>query len=545
MSLRRAFPAAGTSVTKVIEHSTLKLRSRTIQIGRQQHITGSFRGTSGLRRRAPRQYFSTITTSPPSPSKLLSIAQEAEQLNQVASSFFRVSNKTERQAEPKTTEYEAALAAANGLLRLSQSASNALSEAIARRDAESAALTSSLHRSLLTVVTSCVNVILQNNNANLLSASDLSSAKYLTTVTTAAAVDDGLLLKTALQLARRANDLQLPLHFQLYKQLIQAATVSTQDDALVENCLEIGTWIVTNLDVPVDSHLFAPVLCTLLHKRQYQQVVDLLVAMRYLFDIRYLHICLTSDLLLQLRDIARDQWEAQETVDATDNEYILMEQMMCQLLSLLEPSIKVFLQNHSVKMKKSIRDDMDELLEDMNSSEVEDFMRLLGTSVADDVDLMGEDDGEMDQEEDDFGSEEPNNDAAVVDLAMESLFAEGHQGDKYKQWLSRLRKLDTAATSSSLAGPNSCQDSDTDTSVSSDRDFLYMRNLSDRNYEFPDVTSQFVELNKGRPVFFSPIYENILLQSEFDEFDLFESFSSDSDSESDLFDDEEDDDDDF
>ena len=90
------------------------------------------------------------------------------------------------------------------------------------------------------------------------------------------------------------------------------------------------------------------------------------------------------------------------------------------------------------------------------------------------------------------------------------------------------------------------QAADSDESVGHGRDYLYMREQGDPSHDFPDVTAQLIKLNNGRPVLFSPAYEAILVQSEFDELeqDLLDSFMMDSsDSDSDLDDDDDEGDD--
>jgi hypothetical protein len=97
---------------------------------------------------------------------------------------------------------------------------------------------------------------------------------------------------------------------------------------------------------------------------------------------------------------------------------------------------------------------------------------------------------------------------------------------------------------------NSDDGAHSDESIDGSRDFMYMREPGDPSHDFPDVTEQVIKLNHGRLILFSDLYENILLQSEFDELeqDFLESFmmdSSDSGSDSDDDDNDGDDDDEF
>jgi hypothetical protein len=341
--------------------------------------------------------------------------------------------------------------------------------------------------------------------------------------------------------------LQLPLHLPLYHYLMRAAAVACHDESLVETSLEISSWMVTSLDVPVmDSHLFAPALRKLVRNQSFPQVVDLLIGMRYLHDVRYLQVGLTSELLLLLGDIAQRHHIINLAEKETSSgrrrkqeskamEKKIVEGEICRLISLLEPSITFYLQRHTDLLEESLRHDMNALIDGMDAPQVAEVLKLFEASMEADTDTDSDCSDNDDEEEGvDEVFESPDGELVKLDL-MTDLPASG----KARQLLLELMKISDDMPARTLRRPIDPDDSDE--SVCPSRSFLYMRERGDPSNAFPDVTSQFVKLNAGGPIMFSSEYENLLLQSEFEDLDLFDSFAGDTDSDSDSDDDGSDD----
>jgi hypothetical protein len=488
----------------------------------------------------------SIPSSISSRSSLRSLAEEADRLTHLASS------QLDRQGTTEFTqsEYTAVLQAANEVLRISDSiggkdacttGASGDSERITNsqqlhfdKRESMTGFTNSLHRSLLTVISWCTRVILQDVKLGRPGNVD--------------PVDDhALLLIAALQLARRANELQLPLHIPLYNQLAHATAAVTQHDALVEQTLEISSWMISGLNVAeVDANLFAPALVALLKALRFSQVVDLLVGMRYLHDIRYLSVELTSELLVCLRDIAQAH-QLEETTTTTTVAWsedvasmpitnamtpdtVVLKRNISQLISLLEPSVNAFLQQQSDALKESLRLDIRDMLSGLEAPQVDDIIASFEKSIENDMDTVS--DGSQGDSDLSEGIDQVD---ANVGTLSESLDCPGRRP------LSELLNQRIFAPAVDVSVSSHDIDSDVSVGESSSGDYLYMREPHGSIHDFPDVTAQFVRLNSGRPVLLSALYESILVQNDFDEMeqDLLNSFiMDDSDEDDDDSDDE-------
>lgn len=465
-----------------------------------------------------------VTLSSP---RLRSLAQEADRLTQMASSAHHrweaadtASHWTPTTAAETTTtttstsDYSAALQAANELLRISYdyassyqtqvAASPTTRRATTEDDLASATagFTASLHRSLLTVIAWCTRIILQPQDPD-----PPTQTLHEPTVP----VDHSLLLGTALHLARRANDLQLPLHLPLYERLLQATALVSRPHELVESTLEVSSWVVTSLHgSTVPAHWFLPALRALLSQHAFAHASDLLVGLRYLHGIRYLPVPVTSELLRLLRDLVpRDNDESQA-----------LEPQVAHIVALLEPSVHYALQQTSEILQETVRSDLRDLLQDMEPTQVEDTIASLESSM------------QRDMEEMDLAEGVPaDGDAPTLERS--------HGGTPIAGMEAGSRRKLTELLQTKLFDSDDGFDLDSDGSVGETRDFLYVREMNDANHDYPDVTTQFVTLNRNRPIWFSPLYEQILVQSEFDglDEDLLSSFMS-GDSDSDLDDDD-------
>lgn len=305
---------------------------------------------------------------------------------------------------------------------------------------------------------------------------------------------DASLLSLALELARRAHDLQLPLHLPLQQSLcteLARHNPTLQDDDLVETILEIADMAVSSLHITLQCSFFSEALIALIQHGYFTFALELVHEMKYRFDV-----C-----LIDIPTVERAMKAIDPQLADTRQESIHGRQLIIQLM-------------HDWKIGQQRVHEM------WRESRFNDLVREL-----DEYDSSEEDDDDDDSDEySDYDSE----DETENEPTMEELFL------KYADEISNIgkptRRAEQSATreevllqvqmnaetgdvegfnvsSSSLPQDETQENEELDAFAS---DIIYLRDVS--SWMLPDVTLQLVELNGNEEVLYTRQYEEEILQ---------------------------------
>jgi len=205
--------------------------------------------------------------------------------------------------------------------------------------------------------------------------------------------------------------------------------------------------------------------------------------------------------------------------DATRN---LPEADAIEIVALLEPSVLRVLQQE--ELPDSFRDKMKDLLSKLDVDEVEHMLeRMLERELEED-----DDDGDVSDDSDEDIAE-PTRQVDPLDLAIDSILTRRVSNVKAKKFVSDLIKYSRSdkdlPTRPSFLAPYKDADNtyaaahveseETDSDWSDYEDMTYLRNRD--GYQFPDVVSQLIQLNGGRRLVFTKLYEDLIWMRDYEE----------------------------
>jgi hypothetical protein len=301
---------------------------------------------------------------------------------------------------------------------------------------------------------------------------------------------DASLLSLALELARRAHDLQLPLHLPLHQSLcteLARHNPTRQNDDLVETILEIADMAVSSLHLTLQSSFFSEALIALIQHGYFAFALELVREMKYRFDI-----C-----LIDIPTIERAMKEINPQLADTRQESIHGRNLIIQLL-------------HDWKMGQQLVNEM------WRESRFADLFREL-----DEYDSSEDDDDDeyLDYDLEDETKNEPTMEELCLKYADEILNI-GKPTRRAEQSATRegvlLQVQMNAETgdvegfnvsSSSLPQDETQENEELDAFAS---DIIYLRDAS--SWMLPDVTLQLVELNGNEDVLYTRQYEEEIFQ---------------------------------
>lgn len=386
-----------------------------------------------------------------------------------------------------------AIDAAKAMMTLTSN-TKLLAEAILENKAN-AEQVASLHQALIAVTSWCTSLVLPEN------------------------VD---LLQHALDLARRAHELSLPLHLPLYKSLVTAIAQYSQEETKVLTILETANLAVSALNTPFQPSFFSDALIELVNKGEIKNAVLLKKGIQTRFDVEHFDMATMLDLLGSLKEHVGHE-DARELID------------------LMWVTIDVEIEN----IKEEIRRDS---IADMLAEEA-------------DEDALTDDDSDDDDDEDSDNDDEPTFDFDDYDKIRSQIIAlteriESRRHSQAESIAALKRKIadleldlmksfdamkrDTPeddkshedGEEDSLFETDSMirqrvkvllrDDDDEASNVDEDdyetdeltKQMVYLRDSS--SWMLPDVTLQLVELNGGRDVFYTRAYEEDVLRRVID-----------------------------
>ena len=423
------------------------------------------------------------------PKILFGAAQEAKRLLDVNANHRRTT----------TGNSQSAMAAADALLDASRSLNPTLLK-------ESSAQVATLHRAFLDLTSCCLDHIQTDETPLVLEGKDSQP-----------------LLVKALCLARRAHELDLPLHLPLCQQLME--TVSRCDEipemrnSSAGIILEVSGWVASTMDGPLDALGFRSCLYQLIETGRLDCAHDVLVGMAVCHNVRELDLTTTVDILLLLKKAVKNKIAA----SGDSSEFF---HAASRIVDHLESSIFPILNDSNSLSDDVVKGQVSELLGRMNTRDMASLLDTLfpESNEAEDTpnkNLQGKNDG-----------------IDPLDLAVCSILTEGVQDKRAKSMLSSLilycrsEPEDTIPTrprvkvfGTYVVEDRVYQALELDLSGEDDGDddwddrltpgeMMYART---KDNDFPDVTGQFVHLGGSGSLTFTKEYESALWTRDYKE----------------------------
>ncbi len=330
------------------------------------------------------------------------------------------------------------------------------------------------------------------------------------------------LLQSALWMARRVHELDLPLHLPLYQRLMETFATSGHlllGDSPARLVLEVSSWSPF-----VTARTFSPSLCRLIESRQLSCAADLLKGMRINYQLERIDLQTTRDILLALQSIV-DEITAKQSSTQIDS----LSQSICpddvqDIVASLESFVQYVFQEETALLDQlKLMDSLDEVQVDTVLKEMLDELDDSSPAKLNKISLNGTEDLKK----------------VCQRITTNSMLLGGVMNTKVRALMSALldcKRSDSTESKSkkrvqslgSIVDDQNHQvyqayaliDEGSDSEWSdSERtvlptDMIYARQNVD---EFPDITAQLVALNKGKDIYFTDEYEGFLWVRDYEE----------------------------
>jgi hypothetical protein len=429
---------------------------------------------------------------PPSPAP-------AKNLETIAKSAQEIVDEQllNEETQHKIKENNRVIKAAQGMLALTSSPHRFAADLWTDGDDKMTPAGAQLHRCLVHVTSACIKAV---------------------------SPESPKLLECAMDLAKRAYDLSLPLHLPLYRNLCTAIATHSRDSPAA-SILEVSVWATSALCIPLDSSFFEDSLVALVRAKQFEEAADLRWSIQSRHDIDEISTEATLKMFSEIKAVLKSKEDGQE-------KNIEERESVMNLILTLYPKLLDNLDDNDDAIRKrasTLASTIESLLED--DVDLEDLESFSPSSDEDLSDIDSDDETAEDEATDLLDAlsslvDTPRNNEDVAALFKVSSTSSNKEHRRSKPSPSHQMVVtvqidketgELHSISPSLLPPleesndgSSQQDEEDMISNRIARNFIYMRNSTD--WEIPDVTHQLVSMNGGEKILYSRSYEEKLMQ---------------------------------
>lgn len=411
------------------------------------------------------------------------IAASVSQVLEVASSKARqVSSKAPQPASLSFSSPMEAAEAARAMLALT-SPTKSLAEAILN-DKAPADQVACLHQAFIQVTSWCISLVPSDNS----------------------------LITYALNLARRAGVLSLPLHLFLYRSLVTAIARHSKEEDPTSDILEASALAVLALNIPLSASFFSDALVAFVERNQLQKAIDLQGIMNERYDIDMLD-GLTAMAVLRALQQAVLQDPSRQLIDGSTAGMLLTK--------LSGPLIQSVDSAEVESLRQSLEDSIEALMggeqdeEAQSEDEYEDDY--------DDYDDSGDEiDEYYDEDQDDVYEEMIEHlDTCTKENSRKGNSSRNEVVEELKTmqaaWGEVAKTLKEEGVIIDYSLPPIPEFPFDDKPDDFTREMIYLRDFTSNTWMLPDVTGQLVQLIDGEDACYTREYEEAIMKQIYDE----------------------------
>jgi hypothetical protein len=314
-------------------------------------------------------------------------------------------------------------------------------------------------------------------------------------------LSDSSFLQYALDLARRARDLSLPLHLFLYRSLVAAIARHSKEEDPISTILEASALAVSALNIPLSASFFSDALVALVERNQIQKAIDLMGVMEERHDIVMLDGLTAMAILGALQEVVLKDPSRQHIDGST----------ACTLLTMISgPLIQSVDYSNVEPLRQALEDAVESLMRSESEDEDEDDY---------DYDSGEETDGYYDRYDNDEEDMEEEVFERLVDECAKTL----QKFDRYdKETVEVLQTLgedvDIGKYEKLDILPPLPEFQFHDETDDMTKEMIYLRTSKANIWMLPvpDVTDQLVQLSRGEDVVYTREYEEEIFKEMVD-----------------------------